>query len=145
MNWKFEVIDSLKMYEAKREALRNIPEEIRSLEVAAQSIRSATADGTPVQRGGSGREDRLLANIVKRQLLEQNLREAKAWVDRMDKSMAKLSDEERLILDRFYINQYTGSVSRLCEELCLEKSAVYDRREKALRHLTVIMYGRVET
>lgn len=145
MNWKFEVIDSLKMYELKREALRNIPEEIRSLEVAAQSIRSATADGTPVQGGGSGREDRLLSNIVKRQLLEQNLREVKAWVDRMDKSMAKLSDEERLILDRFYINQYTGSVSRLCEELCLEKSAVYDRKEKALRHLTVIMYGRVET
>lgn len=145
MDWKHEVIDSLRLYEAKKQAIRSIPAEIKELEMAARSIRSATADGAPVRGGGNKREDRQLSNIVKRQLMEANLQNAKEWVARMDENLAQLDDEERLVLDRFYINPCCGNVNRLCGELCLEKSAVYDRREKALRHLAVIMYACVET
>ena len=48
MNWKREAIDKLKNYEAHREALENIPKEIKRLESAYAGIRSATTDGTPV-------------------------------------------------------------------------------------------------
>ena len=57
MNWKSEAIDKLKQYEAKKRALQNIPMEIARLESALKSIRSATADGTPVRGGGSGQFD----------------------------------------------------------------------------------------
>ena len=42
MNWKREAIDKLKNYEAHREALENIPKEIKRLESAYAGIRSAT-------------------------------------------------------------------------------------------------------
>ena len=57
MNWKYEAIEKLKEYSAKRQSLKSIPEEMARLESAMQSIRSATSDGTPVSGGGSGRED----------------------------------------------------------------------------------------
>ena len=48
MNWKYEAIEKLRDYEAKKLALSTLPEEIRRLELDAQRIRRATGDGPPV-------------------------------------------------------------------------------------------------
>ena len=145
MNWKFEAMDKLKQYEAKKQALKSIPQEIARLELAVKSIRSATADGTPVQGGGSGREDMLLSNIVHRQELESALKQAAKWVKIVEGGLAVLGEDERLILDRFYINPAPGNVDKLCEELGIEQATVYRRREKALHHFTVSLYGCIES
>ena len=141
MNWKFEAIDKLRQYEAKKQSLNSIPEEIHRLESAMRSIRSATADGTPVQGGGSGREDMMLSNIVYREELERALEQAKIWVALVDSGMDILSAEERLILDRFYVHPEKGNVDRLCGELCIEKSQVYAKKDSALRRFTICLYG----
>ena len=145
MNWKREAIDKLKNYEAHKQALECLPKEIRRLESAYTGIRSATTDGTPISGGGSTREDSMLSNIVHRDELKRRLKEARLWVAQVDKALAVLDDEERLVLDRFYIHRAKGAVEALCESLGLEKSAVYDRRDKALRHFTLALYGVTET
>lgn len=141
MNWKFEAIEKLKQYEAKKQSLTCIPEEIARLESAMQSIRSATADGKPVKGGGSGREDMMLSNIVHREELERSLEQAKMWVALVDAGLETLSAEERLILNRFYIHPAKGNVDRLCGELGVEKSQVYARKDAALHHFTISLYG----
>lgn len=145
MNWKFEAIEKLKQYEAKKQSLRSIPEEIARLESAMQSIRSATADGTPVQGGGSGREDMMLSNIVHHEELERAMEQAQKWVALVDAGLEILSEEERLILDRFYIHPAKGNVDRLCGELGVEQATAYRYRDKALRHFTISLYGGTET
>ena len=145
MNWKREAIDKLKNYEAHREALENIPKEIKRLESAYAGIRSAATDGPPVSGGGDTREDSMLSNIIHRDELKRRLKEARLWVSMVDRALAVLDDEERLVLDRFYIHRTKGAVEALCESLSLEKSAVYDRRDKALRHFTLALYGVTET
>ena len=80
MDWKREATEKLKRYNAMKQSLRSIPEEITRLESEMQSIRSATSDGTPVSGGGSGREDRYLSNIVHREELSRSLEQAKVWV-----------------------------------------------------------------
>lgn len=145
MNWKREAADKLKNYEAHKQALECLPKEIRRLESAYTGIRSATTDGTPISGGGSTREDSMLSNIVHRDELKRRLKEARLWVAQVDKALAVLDDEEQLVLDRFYIHRTKGTVEALCESLNLEKSAVYDRRDKALRHFTLALYGVTET
>lgn len=145
MNWKREAADKLKNYEAHKQALECLPKEIRRLESAYTGIRGATTDGTPVSGGGNTREDSMLSNIVHRDELKRRLKEARLWVAQVDKALAVLDDEERLVLDRFYIHRAKGAVEALCESLGLEKSAVYDRRDKALRHFTLALYGVTET
>jgi len=144
LNWKYEAMEKLKSYNAKKQALRSIPEEIARLESEMQSIRSATSDGTPVSGGGSGREDRYLSNIVHREELSRSLEQAKVWVSLVDAGLAILSQEERLVLDRFYINPARGNVDRLCMELGIEKSQVYARKDSALHHFTIGLYGCTE-
>ena len=145
MNWKFEAIEKLKQYEAKKKALQSIPDEIRRLESAMRSIRGATSDGTPVQGGGSGREDMMLSNIVHREELERSLEQAKIWVGLVDAGLEILSAEERQILDRFYIHPARGNVDRLCEDLSVEKPTVYRKKDCALRHFTICLYGCIES
>ncbi len=141
MNWKFEAVEKLRQYEAKKQSLKSIPEEIKRLESAACNIRSATADGTPVSGGGSGREDLMLSNIVHREELERSLEQAQKWVALVNAGLDILSQEERLILTRFYIKPEKGNVDRLCSELGVEQSSVYRRRDKALWHFTLCLYG----
>lgn len=144
MNWKFEAIEKLKQYSAKKQSLQSIPLEIARLESALKGIRSATADGTPVQGGGSGREDMLLSNIVHREELERSLDQAKKWVDLVDTGLEILSRDERLILDRFYINPAKGAADKLAEELLLDVKTVYKRKDAALRKFTISLYGCTE-
>ncbi len=144
MDWKREAMEKLKRYNAMKQSLRSIPEEITRLELEMQSIRSATSDGTPVSGGGSGREDRYLSNIVHREELSRSLEQAKVWVRLVDTGLAILSQEERLVLDRFYINPAMGNVDRLCMELGIEKSQVYTRKNSALHHFTLSLYGCAE-
>lgn len=146
MIWKYEAMEKLKGYEAHVRALESIPEEIRRLRILAASIRSADTDGTPVSGGGSTREDVMLSNIVHRQELERSLEQARLWVSVVDRGLAVLDDEERLVLDRFYIHRGKGNVDRLCGELGLDsKSTIYYRRDNALRHFTIALYGVAES
>jgi hypothetical protein len=141
MNWKREAIDKLKNYEAHKQALECLPKEIRRLESAYTGIRSATTDGTPVSGGGNTREDSMLSNIVHRDELKRRLKEARLWVAQVDKALAVLDDEERLVLDRFYIHQVKGVIEDLCGRLNIEKATVYRRRDNALRRFTIALYG----
>ena len=145
MDWKREAADKLKCYEAKRTSMERAREEVRRLEDDMTRIRSATTDGTPVSGGTSTREDAMVNNIARREELKVAMREASAWVKIVDGGLAVLDEEERHILDRFYIHRAKGNVDRLCDELHVEIATVYRRRDKALRHFTLALYGVVET
>lgn len=143
MNWKQESKDELREYEAKRTAVQSIPEDIKQLE--AQMVKlGGSSNSTPVKGGGSPWEDRQINLIVKIDKLKTSLNYAQDWVSKVERGLAVLTSEERLILDRFYINPAKGNVDRLCGDLHVERSAVYERMDKALRRYTLARYGCVE-
>lgn len=145
MNWKNEATEKLRNYTAMQLAARNIPEEIRMLELASTAIRSSRADGSPAKGGGNKREEMLLNNIVKRQELSYALDQAKLWLATCDRALRVLSSEERLILEKMFICPEAGCVQRLCEDLGVEQSSVYRKRDRALERFTRSLYGALES
>lgn len=144
MNWKQEAVDKLRQLEAKETALKTIPEEIARLESAMESIRSASADGSPVRGGGSGREDMLLSNICTRQELERSLKQTKLWVKSVNAALRVLLQDERRILERFYIRPVQGAAERLSSELGKDVKTIYSKKDRALYKFTVALYGLTE-
>ena len=143
MNWKYESMEELREYEAKRTAVETLPEEM--CQIKAQMVKlGGSSSSTPVKGGGSQWEDRQINLIVKLDKLGTALGLAKDWVSRVERGLSVLNDEERLILDRFYINPAKGNVDRLCGDLHLEKTAVYCRKDAALRKYTLARYGCME-
>ena len=145
MDWKQEAMDKLTQYEARRRSLEAIPEEIRRLELDYTALRATSADAIPAHGNGSRREDAMLSNIVRREELARQLESARLWVALADEGLDALDEEERLVLDRFFIHRHKGAAERLMEELDREKAQVYRRRDKALRHFTLALYGGLES
>jgi hypothetical protein len=141
MNWKQEAEHKLRTYAARQHALISLPQQIAALQSDRRGIRAVRADGLAVVGGGSGREAMLVDSISRQQELEDRLAETKIWVSGMDAALEALTEEERLILDRFYIHWVRGNPDRLCEELGLERASVYRRRTQALRKFTLALYG----
>lgn len=145
MNCLKEAEYKLRDYNAKKNAIVATLEEITRLESESTCVRSATTDGTPVQDGGNRREDAMLNNIAARMELKAAHDNAEAWMRTVNGALAVLTDDERHILDRFYINRQKGHAERLMEEMNLEKSQVYYRKDAALRKFTLALYGVTET
>ena len=141
MNWKAEAKEKLRRYDAMRLATINIPQELQRLEIDAQSIRSSRTDSTPVQGGGSKREEAILNNILHRQELAWTLEQAQAWMRVTDRALTCLTNQEKQILTRLYIYPEKGGLERLCKELNMETSSIYRHREQALKRFTMALYG----
>lgn len=146
MDWKAEAIEKLQGYEAQRAAVDRIPRELERLEASYTGIRSAKLDRMP--RSGSSasrREEAMVDNITRRDDLKRQLKEARLWVEIVDRGLSILDEEERMVLELLFIRKAKGNIDRLCERLFVEKSAVYHKRDKTLRRFTMALYGAVES
>ena len=70
---------------------------------------------------------------------------ATAWVQIVDRGLSILAKEERQILRRLYIYPEKNGLQRLCDELGMEHSSIYRRRDKALQTFTLALYGALGT
>lgn len=133
-------MEKLRRYDVMRRALGNIPEEIRRLKEEARAIRVSSFDHIVV-RGGGCREDALIDNLVKRQELEWTLKRVKHWLLVADRGLAALLPDEKLVLQRLYLHPEKDALQRLCDELGVEQSTVYRKRDQALQRFTTALYG----
>lgn len=139
--WKKEAINALELYEARKRALVNIPDQIKELEEKLSSIRSAASSNITVKGSGSGKDDTYINNIVAREKLSANLEEAKKHVFRVSSALDVLSNEEKEILCRFFVDQERGAADNIAEEKHIDRKTVYYRKDAALKKFAYAMYG----
>lgn len=141
MNWKDEAMEKLRNYDAMRQSLTIIPEELQRLEQEANDLRSVQFDRPVVKSNGNRKETALINNLVQRQELARNFQQAQFLVRNTDLALGVLNPEEKLVLHRLYIYPEKGALDRLCGELGVEQSSIYRKRDKALHHFTLAYYG----
>lgn len=145
LNWCIFAIQRLRDYEDRKRAIDSLAEQINSLEDKFTAIRAATTDSTPVQGGNENRREQMLIhNIATREELKNNLEIIKQEIDITEKGLDVLTETERLILTRFYINRSKGYIERLCDELFISKTELYRQKDEALKRFTMVCYGIVE-
>lgn len=144
MKWTECAITDLKKYRAMNESLTNIPEKIQILKIRFESVKSGSSDSTPVQGGGSRAEDALLDNIVERERLKLLYHADRRLVRLIERGLAKLSEEERLVIDLFYIDRPRNHLDELTKRLGCEQAQIYRIKNTALYKFTVTMYGITE-
>lgn len=141
MNWKQEAAERLRTYALRKQALTALPQQIREAQLYRESIQATRTDGAAVSGGASVQEDRLLGSLAYQEELERRLAVTEAYVSGIEAALQALTEEEQLVLDRFYIHPQRGNADKLCEELCVERASVYRRKDQALRRFTMALYG----
>ena len=145
MNWKEEAKEKLRRYDAMQRSVVNIPREISRLQAESVAINSGLAVAPSGSRNIRRQEDALLDNLVKRQQLKWSLEQAQSWTNTVERALSGLTPEEQLILRQMYILPGSGAVDQLMEKLCVEKSSIYRRHDKALQKFTLSLYGQEES
>ena len=144
MNHKKKTIERLRNLPEVRLSLVNLPEQIASLEHQLVALRAARTDGDPVSGGTNHREDQIIDIISEIDECKADLAKAKAEEQQISRSMAMLTRNERMAMERFYINDEKYAAERLCEDLGYERSQVYNIKTKGLERLARCLYGHVE-
>jgi len=138
MNWKKESENELRDYGNKQVALINIPEYINQIEYELSLIKKCKTDCISSKNKW---DDFLIDNLVRKNELERNLMLAKTRVELIERGLFSITNDERKLLEYFYIERPYDHVQKLCEEFDYEKSSIYNRKDIALRKFTMAMYG----
>lgn len=139
--WRKQAESDLKIYEASKQALINIPDQIKELEEKLTSIRSQSADSVTVKGGGGSRDDAYLNNIVARDRLKANLEDSRRFVSRVSNALSILTEDEKELLRRFYMIPEKGAAYNMAAEKHVDHKTVYRWKDDALDRFTIAMYG----
>ena len=136
------VIDDLSKHEHRRLAMGNLKAKIAELDADFGRLQAVKFDTVSVQGYKTSMEERLVKSIAERDELRERLRKTTAAWKRVEGALKQLSGEERKILQRFYIfNSSSEERMALCDELNVERSELYRRKDMALEKLDLILYG----
>lgn len=144
MNWQKEAINDLRCHEKRKAALESLADELRELRARTYGTSSPAADAVPVQGGSSTAEGRWIDVIDELERKKEAWRITKRRVDAVERGLAALDEQQREILEAFFINRVQGGADYLAEKLHLERTRVYELRESAIRDFTMARYGVVD-
>ncbi len=144
MNWKTAAESDLRLYILRLESQNSINERIAALKEQQNAIKTGNTNKITAQGGQAKAEDRLLNCIVEIERLKYNLSAVSRLIKLTEKGLSMLSDEEKTVLDAFYINASERCVDLLRETLGYEKSQIYRMRERALYKFTISCYGIID-
>lgn len=144
MDWQQIAKEDLRRYQGLKQAQKQIDERLVFLEEQYTTLKSAKIEDVPIHGGEETMEDKLLTNIVNRERLKSqhgNNEKVILWVEN---GLRSITDEERFLLDVFYIRPQRTAVCIAMEKLSYSKTHVYRLRDDALRRFTLYQYGLAE-
>jgi len=146
--WKYldkqqATLNALRDFENMTCIINLTPDKIKSAEEDMVSPRSNNIDDMPHSRNVHSHEDKIINSICNIDVLRQRYIQAVEFMDWFKPAWDTLSQEEQIILSEFYLvsGKNTGGVESLCEILFIDRSNVYRRKDKAINHLSIMLYG----
>lgn len=137
-------INALKDYSSMKYIIEHTDEDIANLNEEMTSPASPVLNGMPSNNDPKAGEKRLIACINEIDVLKERYRQALEYMGWFQPAWDALSEDEQLILTEFFINNITktDAISNIGDKLFLERAQVYRRKEKALNHLALLLYGK---
>ena len=120
-------------------------DEIKEAKRKMGDLRSPAMDGMPHGADPGAGEDRLIAGIDEIDILKERYRQALEYMDWFVPAWEHLSDDERYVLETFYgdDNEYGSNVIYdIARHFNIEHTSAYKRKNRALDHLTTLLFGK---
>ncbi len=111
-----------------------------------EGIGGANPDGMPHAHDPKAGEARLASGIDEIDVLKERYRQAAEFMAWYCPAWEELSGDEQYVLQTFYGQNDDGrteAVYRICERYNIERSSAYNRKNRALSHLTTLLYGKM--
>lgn len=138
-------IKALKDYNSMQYIIDHTSDDIAGAKESKSCIRTSKLDGMPKSHNPAAAENRIVDAIEEIDVLKERYRRAMEYMDWFRPAWEELSDDERFVLEASYQNDegdQNGAVYSICEHFGIERSSAYNRKNRALDHLTILLYGK---
>ena len=148
ISWSFldkrkGAIKAIEAYDSMDFIVKHTDEEIAAVRARMEGIGSPNLDGLPHAHDPQAGEKRILNRIEEIDLLKERYRQAVEYMAWFKPAWEKMSDDERYVLESFCMDgEESGAAMAVAEELNIERSSAYNKKNRALDHLTMLLYGK---
>lgn len=148
--WKYldkrsATIAAIKDFSAMEFIIAHTDEEIIAEQEKMIGVSSPRWDGMPHAYNPQAGEDRLVKVIDEIDVLRERYRQAVEYMEWFKPAWDALSEEEQFVLETFFSEENTygsSAIYYIQEHLKIEQSTAYKRKNRALDHLTVLLFGK---
>ena len=117
---------------------------IRAAYQKMAGIGSPQPDGMPHAHNPRAAEERIIRGIGDVDVLLERYRQAAEYMAWFQPAWEALAEDERYVLAEFYRDGRRGAVDRICGHFQIERSSAYNKKNRALQRLAVLLYGESE-
>ena len=117
-------------------------DKVKAVHEKMGGISSPQFDGMPHTHNPHAAEDRMAEGMDEISVLQERYREALEFMAWFEPAWAELTEDERYVLECFYMGADGPAVSAVCERFQIERNSAYRRKNRALSKLSVMLYGK---
>ena len=148
--WKYldkrsAAVDALKDYGSMKFIIGHTDDEIKRAYEKMEGVSSPQLDGMPRSHNPQASEERIVKGIEEIDVLKERYRQAVEYMAWFVPAWEELTEDERYVLQTFYgeENQYGASaIYDICDHFGIERSSAYNRKNRALSHLAILLFGK---
>ena len=139
-------VNALKDYGSMKHIIDTTDEEISATKDRMISVGSPVMTDMPKgPHNPQANESRIIAAIDEIDVLKERYRQAVEYMAWFQPAWDALSEDERYVLEAFYWNgdeRQTDVVYDVCDRFGIERSSAYNKKNRAVQHLTLLLYGK---
>ena len=147
--WKYldkrsAAVAAIKDYSSMQFIISSTADSIKAEREKMSGLASPAWDGMPHGHDPGAGEDRILDGLEEIDILKERYRQAAEYMDWFRPAWEQLSEDEQYVLETFYDDSLgqTGAVYDICERYSIERSSAYNKKNRALTHLQVLLFGK---
>lgn len=147
--WKYldkrsATVEAIKDYSSMQFIIEHTDEKIKEEQNKMVSLGSPRYNGMPHSHNPRAAEDRIIGGIEEIDVLKERYRQAVEYMEWFQPSWDQLTSDEQYVLEAFYTDGYedTSVVYAICDKYNIERSSAYNKKNRALQHLQVLLFGK---
>ncbi len=148
ISWNFldkrkATIKAIEAFNSMKFILSHTDAEIADVRVRMAGVGSPNMDGLPKAHNAGAAEDRMINSIEEIDTLKERYRQAEEYMAWFMPAWMQLSEEEQFVLEAFHMDADEGDANQAVQnELNISQSGAYNKKNRALSHLTLLLYGK---
>jgi len=142
---KTAAADALKDYSGMEFIIKNHRDDMEDAQLKLTALPSASVTRVFKQMNPKAGEARLAATIDEIDVLKERYRRALEYMEWFQPAWDTLTEDDRFILSEFYWEyekKQIDAIGNICDRFHIERSSAYNKKNRALAKLALLLYGR---
>ena len=135
-------IDAIEAFDKMQFIIDHTDEDIINAQSKLYGLGGSGMDGLPHGHDVKAGENRIVSGIDEIDVMKERYRQAMEYMDWFKPAWEKLSEDERYVLEAFYMDGTENAAALISDYFRIERSSAYNKKNRSLDHLTMMLYGK---